>query len=101
MPPPKQARVLTWASLRWVVLHRAWTPYHLVRYLRYARLRLTKPHVITEGMVFLGKGVDAYARRGYGRLVIGRVAHTRGHTPPRAPASTTRVRGRGAPVWRG
>jgi acetyltransferase-like isoleucine patch superfamily enzyme len=91
MPPPKQARVLTWASLRWVVLHRAWTPYHLVRYLRYARLRLTKPHVITEGMVFLGKGVDAYARRGYGRLVIGKFAHIGDHTALRAHEGTLRI----------
>jgi acetyltransferase-like isoleucine patch superfamily enzyme len=91
MPSPKRARVVTWASLRWVVLHRAWTPYHLVRYLRYARLRLTRPHVITEGMVFLGKGVDAYAGRGYGRLVIGKFAHIGDHTALRAHEGTVRI----------
>lgn len=91
MPPPKQARVLTWASLRWVIQHHAWTPYHLVRYLRYARLRLTKPHVITEGMVFLGKGVAAYSRPGYGRLVIGKFAHIGDHTALRAHEGTLRI----------
>ncbi|MDP9239957.1 MAG: acyltransferase, partial [Actinomycetota bacterium] len=29
---PRQARFLTLDSLRWVITHRAWTPYYLVRY---------------------------------------------------------------------
>ena len=91
MPPPRQARVLTWASLRWVVQHRAWTPYHLIRYLRYARLRLTKPDVITEGLVFLGKGVDVYERRGYGRLVIGKFVHIGDYAALRAHEGTLRI----------
>ena len=37
--------------------------------------RLRNPHVVTEGMVFFGKRVEVSARRGYGRLVIGRWVH--------------------------
>lgn len=72
---PRQARVLTLASLRWVVEHRAWSRYHLVRYWRFLLFRLRNPHVVTEGFVFLGKGVEVYARRGYGRIVLGRWVH--------------------------
>ena len=72
---PRQARFLTLASLRWVVRHRAWTPYHLVRYWRFLIFKLRNPHVVTEGFVFLGKGVSLYARRGYGRLLLGRWVH--------------------------
>jgi acetyltransferase-like isoleucine patch superfamily enzyme len=72
---PRQAQFLTWASLGWIVQHRAWTPYYLVRYWRFFRWRLRNPHIITEGFVFLGKHVEVYARPGYGRLVIGRFVH--------------------------
>ena len=72
---PESARFLTLASLRWVVSHRAWTPYYLVRYWRFLVFRLRNPHVVTEGMVFLGKRVEVSARRGYGRLVIGAWVH--------------------------
>src|SRR5215213_3681433 len=72
---PRQARFLTVASLRWVLRHRAWTPFYLVRYWRFLVFRLRNPHVVTEGFVFLGRGVELYARRGYGRLVLGRWVH--------------------------
>jgi len=72
---PRQARYLTLASLRWVVRHRAWTPWYLVRYWRFFVFRLRNPQVITEGFVFLGKRVELYARTGYGRLVIGKWVH--------------------------
>lgn len=72
---PRQARYLTWASLRWVVRHRAWTPWYLVRYWRFCWWRLRNRHVITEGFVFLGRGAELYARKGYGRLVVGRWVH--------------------------
>lgn len=72
---PRQARYLTWASLRWVVRHRAWTPWYLVRYWRFLLFRLRNPHIVTEGFVFLGSNVELYARKGYGRMVIGRWVH--------------------------
>ena len=77
MPPrdPRQARFLTWASLRWVVRQHAWTPWYLLRYVRLARTRLLKPQITLRGMVFLGRGVDLHARKGYGRLIVGRWVH--------------------------
>ncbi|GAA1274217.1 acyltransferase [Saccharothrix xinjiangensis] len=72
---PAQARFLTAASLRWVLRHRAYTPWYLVRYWRLLRFRLANPHVVLRGMVFLGKGVELHCRPGYGRLEIGRWVH--------------------------
>jgi acetyltransferase-like isoleucine patch superfamily enzyme len=72
---PRQARYLTAESLRWVLRHRAFTPWYLVRYWRLMMLRLCQPHVVTQGMVFLGRRVELRARPGYGRLVIGRWVH--------------------------
>ena len=72
---PRQARFLTLASLRWVIRHRAWTPFYLVRYWRFFLFKLRNPHVVTEGFVFLGRNVELYARRGYGRLILGRWVH--------------------------
>lgn len=88
---PRQARFLTVASLRWVVRHRAWTPGYLVRYWRFLRLRRTNPHIVTEGFVFLGKDVELFARRGYGRLVLGRWVHIGSGTRLRAHEGTLRV----------
>jgi acetyltransferase-like isoleucine patch superfamily enzyme len=72
---PRQARFLTLASLRWVIRHRAWTPWHLVRYWRLLRFRLANPHVVLRGMVFLGRRVEIHCRPGYGRLEVGRWVH--------------------------
>lgn len=72
---PEQARFLTVASLRWVLRHRAWTPWYLVRYWRLLRFRLANPHVVLRGMVFLGRRVELHARPGFGRLEIGRWVH--------------------------
>lgn len=71
----RSARVLTWRSLRWVIRNHAYTPWYLVRYLRFGLLRVRHPHVITRGFVFLDRGVTIYARRGYGRLVLGKWVH--------------------------
>jgi len=57
--------------LRWVIRNRAWTPFYLVRYWRFAVLKLRHRDVITEGFVLLGKHVDIDVRPGYGRLVLG------------------------------
>jgi acetyltransferase-like isoleucine patch superfamily enzyme len=72
---PQQARFVSLASLRWVLRHRAVTPWYLVRYWRLLRFRLANPHVVLRGMVFLGKGVELHARPGFGRLEIGRWVH--------------------------
>jgi acetyltransferase-like isoleucine patch superfamily enzyme len=74
-PELRSARFLTIASLRWVFRHRAYTPWYLVRYWRFLVFRLRNPHVITRGLVFMDRGVEIYARRGYGRLILGRWLH--------------------------
>jgi acetyltransferase-like isoleucine patch superfamily enzyme len=74
-PELRSARLLTPATLRWVIRHRAWTPWYLMRYWRFLRFKLANPHVVTRGFVFMDRGVELYARRGYGRLVLGKWLH--------------------------
>jgi acetyltransferase-like isoleucine patch superfamily enzyme len=88
---PRQARFLTVASLRWVVRHRAWTPYYLLRYWRLLVLRVRRPDVVLLGMVFLGRRVRLETRPGYGRLIIGRWVHLGDLTRLRAHEGTLRV----------
>jgi acetyltransferase-like isoleucine patch superfamily enzyme len=88
---PRSARFLTLASLRWVLRHRAYTPWYLVRYWRFLLLRLRHPHVVARGMVFIDRGVEIYARRGYGRLVLGRWVHLGVNTALRCHEGTLRV----------
>jgi acetyltransferase-like isoleucine patch superfamily enzyme len=89
--PPRSTRVFTLASLRWVVRHRAWTPWYLVRYWRFLRMRLTHPHVIVRGFVFLDRDVELYADRDYGRLVLGRWLHLGVGTAIRCHEGTLRL----------
>ncbi|TCM40975.1 acyltransferase [Kribbella sp. VKM Ac-2568] len=84
-------RLLTAANLRWVVRHRAWTPYYLKRYWRFAWFKLRHPQVITEGFVFLGKKLEIVARPGHGRLIIGKWVHLGDETRLRAHEGTLRI----------
>ncbi|MGI9197735.1 MAG: acyltransferase [Candidatus Nanopelagicales bacterium] len=88
---PRQARFITWASLRWVWRHHAWSWWYLVRYWRFLVFRLRYPHIITEGFVFLGKRVEVYARPGYGRLILGRWVHVGDENRLRCHEGTMRV----------
>lgn len=88
---PRQARFLTLASLRWVIRHRAWTPWHLVRYWRFFLLRVRHPHIVTEGFVFLGRRTEVYARKGHGRLILGPWVHIGDGTAIRAHDGTLRI----------
>ena len=88
---PQQARFLTRSSLRWVWRHRAFTPHYLVSYVRFLAFKLRNPHVITRGFVFLGKNVELSARRGHGRLVLGRWAHIGDGTAIRAHEGTVEI----------
>ncbi len=90
-PDPKRRRLLSRQNLAWVVTHRAWTPYHLKRYWRFALLRLRHPRVVTDGFVFLGKNVELYARRGYGRIVLGSWVHLGDNTRLRCHEGTLRL----------
>jgi acetyltransferase-like isoleucine patch superfamily enzyme len=83
--------LLTPASLRWVLRHRAYTPHYLLRYWRFLRFKLANPHVITTGFVFLGKRVEVLARPGYGRVVLGRWVHLGDGTSLRCHEGTLRV----------
>ncbi len=74
-----------------MVRHRAWTPWYLVRYWRFFRFKLANPHVITRGLVFLDRGVELYARPGYGRLVLGRWLHIGVNTAVRCHEGTLSI----------
>jgi acetyltransferase-like isoleucine patch superfamily enzyme len=89
--PVRGARVVTPAALRRLLRHRVYTPWHLVRYWRFLRLRLANPHVITLGMVYLDAGVEIYARRDYGRLILGRSVHIGRGTAIRCHEGTLRI----------
>ena len=84
-------RLLTAANLSWVVRHRAWTPYYLKRYWRFAWFKLRHPQVITEGFVFLGKQLEIVARPGHGRIVLGKWVHLGDETRLRAHEGTLRI----------
>jgi acetyltransferase-like isoleucine patch superfamily enzyme len=88
---PAQARLVSWASLRWIVRHRAWSPWYLVRYWRLLKLRVRQPHIVLRGMVFLGKGVSLECRPGLGRLEIGRFVHIGDHTRVRCHEGSLRI----------
>lgn len=84
-------RLLTAANLAWVVRHRAWTPYYLKRYWRFAWFKLRHRHVITEGFVFLGKKLEVVARPGHGRIILGKWVHLGDETRLRAHEGTLRI----------
>jgi acetyltransferase-like isoleucine patch superfamily enzyme len=88
---PRQPRLLTWASLRWIVRHRAWSPFYLVRYWRMLKVRVRQPHIVLHGLVFLGKGVQLEAREGFGRLEIGRFVHIGDNTRLRCHEGSLRI----------
>lgn len=71
----RQARFITVASARWVIRNRAWSPWYLIRYWRFLVFKVRNPHIITTGFVFFGKHVEVNARKGYGRMILGRWVH--------------------------
>ncbi|GLZ55893.1 acetyltransferase [Actinomycetospora sp. NBRC 106378] len=79
------------ASLRWIVRHRAWTPWYLVRYWRILKVRRKQPHIVLKGMVFLGKDVSLECRPGLGRLEIGRFTHIGDRTKVRCHEGSLRI----------
>jgi acetyltransferase-like isoleucine patch superfamily enzyme len=89
--PLRSARFLTWRSVRWVLRNRAYTRWYLVRYWRFFLLKTRNPHVITRGFVFLDRGAHVYARKGYGRLVLGKWVHLGVNTAVRCHEGTLSV----------
>jgi acetyltransferase-like isoleucine patch superfamily enzyme len=88
---PRQVRFFTLASLRWIIRHRAWSWWYLIRYWRFTWLRIRHPHIVTTGFVFLGRRVEIHARRGYGRIVLGRWVHIGDENRLRCHEGTLRV----------
>ncbi|HEY2762405.1 MAG TPA: acyltransferase [Pseudonocardiaceae bacterium] len=88
---PQQARFLTRDSLRWVLRHRALTPWYLVRYWRLLRLRVTQPNLVLRGMVFLGRDAEVHCRPGYGRLELGAFTHIGDGTSIRCHEGSVRI----------
>lgn len=71
--------------------NRAWTPWYLVRYWRFFWLKVRNPHIVTEGFVFIGRRVELYARKGYGKLILGRWVHIGEENRLRVHEGTLRV----------
>ena len=87
----RRACFLSLSSARWLLAHRAYTPWYLLRYWRFWRFKLANPHVVTTGMVFLGRRVEVHARPGYGRIVLGRWVHVGDGTSLRCHEGTLSV----------
>ena len=88
---PRRSRLLSWATLCWIVRHRAWSVHHLRCYARLAKVRITRPHIVFGGLVFLGRGVELEAREGYGRLEIGAFTHIGDRTRIRCHEGSLRI----------
>ena len=88
---PRQARFLTAASWRWMLRHRAFTPWYLVRYWRLLKFRIAHPHIIVRGMVFLGRDVEIRCHPGHGRMEIGRWTHFGDGTAVRCHEGSVRI----------
>ena len=71
----RQARFMTRESLAWMRTHKAYSRGYWMSYWRLFLLRIRRPDIITEGMVFIGPDVTLDVRRGYARLIIGAWVH--------------------------
>lgn len=59
-------------TARFIIGHRLYLPPFWIMGLRFLWFKIRNPHIVTEGFVFLERGAEVYARRGYGRLTLGR-----------------------------
>ena len=59
-------------TIRFIISRRLYTWRYWVCAFRFIRLKILHPQIKTEGFVFLGPKVELYARKGYGRLTLGR-----------------------------
>lgn len=85
-------KILHFRNLMWIIRRRAWTPFYLVRYARFIRLRVFGSRdVMCLGFVFLGKGVELSVRKGFGRIVIEPWVHIGDHNRIRAHEGTIRI----------
>lgn len=87
----RSASFFTPKTLAWIVRHRAWTPWYLVRYWRFALFKVRNPHIVTHGLIFLDRGARLYARRGHARLIVGRWVHLGANTAVRCHEGTLTI----------
>ncbi|HEX9694802.1 MAG TPA: acyltransferase [Actinomycetota bacterium] len=59
-------------TARFIRKNRLYKRRYLVMALRYVWFKIRNPHIVTDGFFFLERGAEVYARKGYGRLRIGR-----------------------------
>jgi acetyltransferase-like isoleucine patch superfamily enzyme len=60
-------------TVRFIVARRLYVPHYWMLALRYVWFfKIRNRHIETDGFVFLERGAEVYARRGYGRLRIGK-----------------------------
>lgn len=59
-------------TIGFIKRNRLYTPRYLIMALRFLWFKIRNPHIETDGFFFLERGAEIYARRGYGRLRIGR-----------------------------
>lgn len=88
---PRQARFLTADTMRWILRNRAFTPWYLLRYWRLLKLRITQPHIILRGMVFIGRNVEITCTPGYAQMEIGRWTHIGDGTAVRCHEGSMRI----------
>jgi len=87
----RQARFMTAESLRWMRSHHAYSRGYWISYWRLFVLRIRRPDIITEGMVFIGPDVKLDVRRGYARLIIGKWVHIGEQCRIRAHEGSVRI----------
>ena len=87
----RQARFMTLESLRWMRTHHAYSRGYWISYWRLFVLRIRRPDIITEGMVFIGPDVQLDVRRGYARLIIGKWVHIGAQCRIRAHEGNVRI----------
>lgn len=94
MPSSEGSTTWRWwslATLGWIISHRAWSGWYLIRYVRFIRMRITRPDIVVTGPVFLGSRVRLERRPRIGRIVLGRWVHIGDGTVLRAHEGTLRI----------
>lgn len=74
-PPGQGGGVATRVArtTRFILARRLYLPHYWVMALRYLRIKLfLRDRIRTTGFVFIERGVELYARKGHGRLMLGR-----------------------------
>jgi len=80
-----------WATLRWIIDKRAFSPWYLIRYVRFLRVVVFTRGVTFTGPVFLGRGARFEVRHRVGRIIVGRWVHLGSGTVVRCHEGTLRI----------